>query len=264
MKRNYGLQDLTPDDRDFQLGGFDTLPTILPEEFILPYNVKDQTSTDWCSAFATCAASEVQEEIELEPGYSFAASKELTGDPDTWGQNLRDACKAHQKYGALPRENMTERLYKLPLKERRYWEHWKTLLPLALMHKKKSYFRVTGPNDDYDNIKASIYKYKTPVVTGITFGYPITQTHLEKVKDGFGHAMAIVGWTPTHLIILNSYGTKAGDKGVHYISREVVNHHASRFGAFTFLDVDPEDVNKKRSWLYTFLKRIYVIIMGGK
>lgn len=46
--------------------------------------------------------------MELEPGYSFAASKEISGDPDSWGQNLRDACKAHIKYGGLPAPNTIE------------------------------------------------------------------------------------------------------------------------------------------------------------
>jgi len=262
MKRQYGLQDLEKDDRDFSLGAFDTLPELsdLPSEFELPFTVKHQGTTDWCSAYATCAASEVQEEVELDPAYSFAATKRIQGNVESWGADLRSACKSHVKFGAL--EYIDGRQPNLTLKERRDFKHWDKYRPEATLHRKKSYFQTKGPYDAFDNIRASLVKYHTPVVIGIQFGYKLSEMYLEIPKQGFGHAMTVIGYRDKYLTVGNSYGEQAGDGGVHYISREVINYWVKRYGAFTFIDVDPEQVKynkqygilKGDNWLKQFWK----------
>lgn len=248
---NFGLNPTPEDPRDFSLGGYDPLPQLdeLPSEFRLPFIVKNQGSTDWCSAYASCAASEVQENTELEPGYSFAASKDLTGDPESWGQNLRSACDAHRKYGALAIKDFHADVSG----DKRLFDTWKSYYPVAQNHKKKSYFKITGPYSDFDNIRAALFKYKTPIVIGIQFGYNLKDKYLRQPKEGFGHALAIIGFTTYDdgepvLIVGNSYGKEAGDNGVHYIHKDVINHWAPLYGAYTFIDADPEVV--KHNALY--------------
>lgn len=271
---NFGLQELPPDERDFSLGGFDRLPALkdLPLELRLPFIVKDQGETDWCSAFATCAASEVQEGVELEPGYSFAAGKELSGDVDAWGQNLRTACAAHQKYGALAIEDLDEDISE---RQARHFDNWRRYLPEALQHRKQSYFKITGPYDHFDNIRAALHKYQTPAVVGITFGYDLGDPLLATTKPGFGHAMTVIGYTqrfehlsgPT-LIVGNSYGEEAGLNGVHYVTRSVINENVEKYGAFMFVDAAREDyeynqqwgIKASDNWLMQFVKIGYTVL----
>lgn len=264
---SFGLRELPVDDRDFLLGAYDLLPKLedLPNAIKLPFTVKHQGNTDKCTAYASCAISEVQEKVELDPAYSFAASKEISGNVDAWGQDLRTACKSHVKYGALARKDRPVEISQLPFQEQRYYKTWKDLYPLALEHKKKSYFAITGPYDTFDNIRAALFKYQTPIIIGIQFGYPLTQKLIDSVKNGFGHAMTVIGYRTYEgvdtLIVGNSYGIEAGDNGVHYVTREVINHWAS-YGAFTFIDEDPDTVTynkehgimKSDNWIIQLLK----------
>lgn len=239
-----GLTDLPHDDRDFSLGALYDLPPAesLPPSYILPYIVKHQGDSDFCSAYASCAASEVQEEIELEPAYSFAVSKSISGNVDAWGQNLRDAMKAHVKVGALPK---TLSPYSVESKSDtflRRLENWNISERLTAPQKKKSYVKITGPYDAFDNIRASLIKFKTPIVTGIKFGYPVSEQYFDEPKEGTGHAMAVIGYRDeNYLTLLNSYGGHAGNGGLHYVSRKVINTWAPKFGAYTFVDLSKEE-----------------------
>ena len=246
MKRNYGLQVLPRDEQDFKLGAIDDLPALedLPESFRLPFIVKNQGQTDWCSAYASCSVSEVQEGVELEPAYSFAASKEISGNVESWGQDLRSACKAHVKYGGLEKTKAGD-LAKGTREEKRHFSYWQDKTTEAEEHLKKSFFAISGQYDTFDNIRASLVKYNTPIMVGIQFGYKSTDILFNEIKKGTGHAMVIIGYTKyddgqTVLIIGNSYGEEAGDNGVHYITRDVINYWVDIYGAFTFIDMDKE------------------------
>lgn len=278
-KHNHSLRTLPPDNRDFSLGAFKTLPELkdLPPSFRLPYRVKNQGDTDLCSAYATCAVSEAQEGFELIPEYTFASSKLITGDIEEWGQDLRSACKAHVKFGALAAYEIPETFLDSTPEKLRDFATWQDYQSSAELHKKQSYFLVTGPYDAFDNIRATLYQYQTPIAIGIQFGYPLTQKTLNKIKTGYGHAMTVIGYEVDEdgepvLIVGNSYGEEAGDRGVHYITREVINHWFDTYGAFTFVDVDPEQVkyNQKYgirpgdNWLIQIGKVIKTFIYGGR
>jgi len=104
MKPQFGLLPLPKDKRDFSLGALYKQPKLeeLPESFDLgEMRVKNQGDTDYCTAYASCLASEFQEDVSLWPDYTFAASKKISGNKDAWGQNLRHACKGQTKYGAI-------------------------------------------------------------------------------------------------------------------------------------------------------------------
>lgn len=248
----FGLRELTRDDRDFSLGAFTVLPSLeeLPKEYKmnLPFEAKDQGNTDFCSAYSSCGVSELQEGIELVPEYSFAGSKKLSGDVDAWGQNLRDACKTHQKHGALPVEVAPKSLKLLSNDKKRQWRWYEQLLPKALPQRKKSYFSVTGNYDSYDNIRATIWKYRKEnraVMIGVIFSWNLEQYILDNPQDqGYGHAMYVCGWTEKGLYVRNSYGNKAGEKGLHIVTRDVINEFVPRFGAYMFMDIEKEEAKK--------------------
>lgn len=251
-KNKFGLRELPEDKNDFTFGALGwRLPQLdmLPAEFELdrPFPIKHQGGTDFCSAYASCAMSEIQEGVELYPPYSFAASKAISGNVEEWGQDLRSAMKAHVKYGAMKAGKTT--LVSRVLAE--YPAGDKTYL-------KKSYFQTKGQYDAYDNIRASISKYKDAVEIGVIFSWPLSQYKLDTVaQNGFGHAMYVVGWTEEGLVVVNSYGNEAGKEGVHIMTREVINAFVGRFGAYMMIDIDPEDVKEQADRRLWTLASIY-------
>lgn len=249
-----GLQELPQDDRDLQLGSFWSLPQLeeLPEEFSFePLWIGDQNAEgedDFCSAYATCGASSLQEDKPLYPAYSFALSKQLTGDPEAWGQNLRAAMKAHQKFGAVPTNVVTQGVRDIDPNGRRYIQNYPGQYEeFAEPYRKKSYWKIVGPYDAYDDLRAAIWKFhgerKAPVI-GLVWSWPLARYELNTVGDGFGHAMYIIGWNKDGLLAVNSAGKGAGKGGIHVVSRQVINEYVPRYGAYMFTDMPPEEAKK--------------------
>ena len=253
-KLQFGLQDTIPDNRDFALGAMYKLPSLeeIPKHFALPFIVRDQKDSDFCTAYVSTAVSYVQEDVELEPSYSFAKSKEKQGDVESWGCDLRTAMSIHRD-GAMSSEmagNMN--VNNQPTKYLRDIKNWGNIHRNTVRQfRKKSYFKITGKYDHFDNCKATLYKTKTPIAMGIVFGYKLEDTILDDITtNGFGHAMTIVGFSFLDdgrdvLIILNSYGKKAGKEGIHYMTREVLNNSVERYGAYTFVDIDEDEAKYK-------------------
>lgn len=245
-KDKFGLRPHVEESSDFQLGMWTILPDLkdLPEEFQLddPFPAKDQGNTDFCSAYATCGISQIQEGTELFPEYSFALSKEISGNPVEWGQTLKNALKAHVKYGAIALDDVDPEVLELPNENLRYIDAYpESYKERAVQHKKQSYFFVSGKYDHFDNIRATIHKYQSGVAVGVIFSWDLYAKEIDTYEDqGYGHAMWVKGWTKDALIVKNSYGIRAGDNGVHYVSRDVINHFAGKFGVFVLLDVSPE------------------------
>jgi hypothetical protein len=243
-----GLKPLPKDSRDFVLGAAYILPPLseLPEEFSLGHlTIKNQGDSDMCTAYATCGASEIQEGVALLPEYSFALSKELSGDPQEWGQDLRVACKAHTKVGAVE-ESEREELQLHPIRSEREIKCYPVALrDKAIQHRKKSYFKVEGPYDAFDDIRATIWKFRMEnraVPLGILWNYnPASPIITTPTTEGTGHAMYATGWTKDGLEVVNSMGEFVGDQGVFYISREVINRWVPEYGAFMFSDLTPEE-----------------------
>jgi len=273
MKNNYGLQLLPEDKQDFDIVGFyGFLPDLeeLPESFELPIlEIKNQGGTDFCSAYASCGMSELQEGVQLYSPYSFAASKEISGGIEEWGQDLRSALKAHQKWGALALKDVPEGVKSLSdkaLRDFKVYSH--ELREKAYKYRKKSYFLTKGQYDAYDNIRASIWKFreqKRGVEIGLIFAWPLAQYKLDTIsQNGFGHALYITGWDSEGLIAVNSYGNAAGRAGKHRITREVIEAFVGRYGAYMMIDIDPEDVKKqlqRKEWtLASIYGKILIIL----
>lgn len=258
IKITSGLRETPHDERDFKLGAVFDLPTLesLPSEFELGQTtIRDQTtidpSNDKCSEYGYGVIDELQEGVLTNPDYSFAVSKDISGDPEVFGQDLRTAGLGHVNIGAIEQSqvpagiNVEDHKY-------RYLESWPTdLKDKASNHKKKSLWVVTGPYDSFDNIRATIYKFfldgqQNPVVFGCKFGWSIYQIYMDTITStGSGHAMAIKGWVvrngKTYLKVQQSVGEKAGENGYHFFSREVINDAYEKYKAFTAIDMPRED-----------------------
>lgn len=272
--KQYGLRPTEPDSRDFQLGQIADLPKLadLPREFIIAdLGVRDQGNSDFCSAYMSTAMSEPQEQVVLEPSWSFAKSKEISGDVEQWGQNLRDALKAHTKFGALPSDLSPYSVDTKPTDFLRNIANWPELTNSAYPHRKKSYFKISGPYDAFDNARASMFKFRSVIGSGVNWGWPITQGYLNTIPSGgYGHAVPYLGWTLMEngeevLILKNSYGEKVGFNGYYYVTREVYNHFSNMYGAYMFVDISPEEAKQQMEcgikwddhWFLKIVKRIF-------
>lgn len=259
---NQGLRELPPDTRDFSLGAVFDLPKLedLPAQFLLePLSVKDQGSSDLCTAYATCGMSELQEGVELCPEYSFALGKEISGDPDAWGQDMRTAMKGHVKFGAIEQNHCyvegdggIDPRTQEPNSELRRIENWAPQLKeQAVVHAKRAFFSVDGPYDAFDDIRAALWRFrdeKRGVGLGVLWSWPLSQVVMkEPGTSNFGHMVYAIGWITSeedgkpYLVIQNSAGESAGVKGRHYFSREVVNRFVVTYGAFMFVDLTKEE-----------------------
>ena len=242
-----GLRTLPIDKNDFNLGAVFGVEKDLPQEFIISkadtLKMKNQGASDLCSAYASCSASELQENKELNPEFHFAFSKKLSGDIEAWGQNLRTAVKTSVKFGDLRQID-----YLLGWKGKettRDWNNWGAdLIYFAEEHKKQSYFRADlGFGNKFDLIKSALYKNNSAVVSGLEWKQEYTYCENAIIKStatsGFGHAIAIIGWKlingKEYLIIHNSIGSELGDKGKWYLPREMVEE--LRYGNFCFVDL---------------------------
>ena len=266
-----GLQPLPKDRHDFSFGGTfgkisaDLLPT---EDFVVaePLEIKDQKDSDMCTAYASASVSEDQEGTILEPSYTFARGKELKGSIEGWGLDLRTICKASVEFGFLPKSKSP---FSLETNDRDFladWNNWpSTLDSWSRQHRKYSYFTVDGQKDMFDSIRATLWLNKDEqrsILTGVLWHQEWTDAPegiipKEQGTPMFGHAFKVFGQKEIggeiYLVAQLSNGM-IGDKGLFYFPREVVNREFT-FGAYTFKDIDPDEVKSRMSlWRRLFLK----------
>lgn len=269
---------LTKDNRDFRLGAVFDLPK--PSEipntdwsFDTPLEIKSQIG-DTCTGHAAASSLEDHEGIPLNPYYIFAKAKQIEGDHTTYGSEIRTVCKAVTKYGALPQN-------KSPFadKSRDFLANWKNWPEVydgyAIVHKQASYFAVhTGPYDTFDNIRTALWRFrdkKHSVVAGsywyVEWGNPAGGVIPKVYNRNFGEPQAhafkvritqkMINGEP-YLAIQQSYGPGIGDHGTQYFPREVVNREWKDFGAFMFVDIDPELARAMQiSWIEWFLTTLF-------
>lgn len=281
FKMGFGLLELPPDSRDFSLGAvFGRIPIeeVPDTDFIVsePLKIEDQKRTDFCTGFAVSSVSEDQEGIDLDPLFAFAKIKQVRGEFDLWGANLRDACKAAVKFGFIKKEDSPFTLEK----GRDFlanWKNWpKELDEKALEHRKASYFAIDGYKDLFDAIRASMWQHRaekrsilvgcrwedewTPAEGGIIPKNPGT--------EGSGHAFKIFGQKvingELYLVAQLSNSGSIGDKGIFYFPKEVIIRKLT-FGAYMFKDLSPEEA-KKVAWplwrrILETIKNFFIFLM---
>lgn len=273
------LRILPQDKRDFNLGAIfkqmkvEDIPKI---DFYSSENlhIKDQGNTDYCSGYAVTAVSEDQEEVELLPEFQFYKTKEISGDKEEWGANLRDACKSAVEPGSLPVkgfESMKE-MTRSQILNTFNWPH--SADEVAKIHKKQTFFKVAGRYDTFDNIRCALWQNidkKCSVVTGALWrqewlDVPGGIIPSQYGADGFGHAFKIFGQKiingEIYLVAQLSQGTELGDHGLFYFSREITNKEIGAYGLFMFYDISKEEVknileNKDK---LTILQKIWSLL----
>ncbi len=258
MPKN-SLRTLPKDSRDFNLGAVFPpmdIKEVPLDDFIVaqPLGIKDQGETDFCSAYAVTAVSEDQEGEELIPEYNFFKTKQISGDPEEWGADLRDACKSAVSYGSMTVKGYKEykKLSRSQLLKRESWPDFAD--EIAKYHKKETYFKITdGKHDTFDDIRTALWQHragKSTIVTGALWrsewlNAPNGVIPDEYGDDGFGHAFKIFGQKningKLYLMAQLSQGPYVGDGGIFYLSRKVVNAEIGRYGIFMFKDMSRKD-----------------------
>lgn len=179
-------------------------------------------------------------------------SKQLSGDPSSWGQDLRTIMKAHCKFGTIeqqlspfPFDHSTPREVILdPTK----WNE-EDLAGLAYEHRKNSFFKVDGPYDTFDNFRSILWMHKDEmrsIATGCLWKDSFTKAPGGVIEDkeynevGEAHAFKIFGQVTIdgvmYLKAQLSNGIDIGNMGIFYFPRGVVNREFV-YGAFHFSDM---------------------------
>jgi len=277
-----GLLPLPKDKRDFSLTKLGAMLELPQEDFVVaePLGIKDQFDSDMCVAFASCAVSEDQEGVILSPEYFFSQVKKMKGDWVSWGADLRTACKVAVSVGFL---EQVFNPYKLGEKDRNFianWKNWEIgkFEENAKKHRKKSYFKVDGAFDTFDNFRAALWANraaKRSIKTGARWNSNWTNAEngiipKEKGTVMYPHAFKLYGqkfisrcncenFTATgghqpdcplrtgkgewYLVAQLSNGDTIGDNGIFYFPREVINREFT-FGEYMYVDIDPEQAKK--------------------
>jgi hypothetical protein len=250
-----GLRPTPADRRDFsrhQVFGSPALPD-LPEEYSVGDYMEDQGPTDLCSAYSV-AESEYESKGEVfSPEYQFAKTKQIANDPKSWGADLRQAVQVPCDYGLLPARMATMNWRKDGRDAVADWRNWpESADTLASRYKEGAYFRVDGPFDIFDNIRAALFQHKDEkrsVIVGTRWVWSyeylgadgiahVVPESVIALRSTSWHAWEIKGWKVidgvTYLIgYSHVFGIGAG--GRVYFDRENINKELSYPGAARFM-----------------------------
>lgn len=258
MKANigHGLIGAKKDLRDFPLGSMIGHADVkaLPASYNVstPLLIKDQgLGTDMCTAYALTAVSEDQEGVVLDPFYTFARTRKITGaDRDTWGADLRSACKsALDPYGFVEGDSAELVIpANVTLRNDCLTAYPDSYDFVARKHRKQSFYSVSGPFDFFNQIRSALWQTRDEersVLTGIDWRPEWTDKpdgYVTKIEgdESYGHAIKIFGFESVSgvdfLVAQLSNGKNIGRGGIFSLARNVVNI-ACNYGGFTFLDI---------------------------
>ena len=267
-----GMRSTPNDKRDFSLtkvfGALDPINVPNQDFFVGNPKIKNQGSSDLCTAFAGTLASEYQEGVILSPEWFFAMIKKMRNEFKSWGADLRSIMKAATKVGFLEQKDAP---FTLKDKARDFvanWKNWSvSLLPLARKHAKKSFFKVDGKNGTFDNIRVALWEnrgQRQAVITGCTWRQSWTYAKGGVIPKGaskkqYGHAFVVDGQKMIkdvpHLRVPNSGGVNIGDGGFFYFPKEVVNRDF-RFKKYILIDMDPVKAKKLNKRVLTGQRKV--------
>ena len=217
----------------------------LPKEIVLPkkvdlrrdwWNVGNQGATGSCVGWATASsllryhftkARKIKTNEKISVRFIWMASKEMdeyidypTSFIEDAGTSIKTALKTARKIGALKADIFPFIGKMVTIKEQNF-------LAVAGKLKIKAFFNLINSNQDKLTMFKTWLAYQGPILTSLecdsNWFHPQPGGLLEKYDEKSvcgGHAMSIVGYTPTHFIIRNSWGTRWGDQGFAYASYE--------------------------------------------
>ena len=204
------------------------------------WGIGNQGSTGSCVGWATAdsvlryhftKANKLKKGNHLSVRFTWMASKEMdeySDFPSTFiedsGTSLKAALKISKKFGALTAKHLPFDGDMIQLKE-------KNFLKVASKYKISKYVTLTKDKDTKLELFKQWLAFQGPILTCLDCdknwnnpGKKGLLTTYDKKSINGGHCMSIVGYTPTHFIIRNSWGKEWGDKGFAYASYDYAQH----------------------------------------
>lgn len=235
---------------DWQIGKAITMGYI-PEKPVLPktvnlhrawWGISDQGTTGSCVGWASTdsllryhfsMAGKIKKGSKLSVRFVWMSAKETdqyVDYPSTFvedaGSSIKTALDVARKFGVLTAKQFPFNGKMVNIKEKNY-------LQVVGKLKIKAYFNLARIKSEKLKLFRLWLAYRGPILTTLD-----CDSSWDKIKaDGFlekydkksidkenpsGHAVAIVGYTETHFIIRNSWGTGWGRKGFAYASYDYV------------------------------------------
>lgn len=222
----------------------------LKENFKLPKSVDlrrdwwpvgNQGSTGSCVGWSTghsllryhmVKAKKIKQDEKISVRFIWMASKEMdeyreypTTFIDDAGTSLKQALITAKKVGALKADILPFKGKMAKIPESKFKE-------TAAKLKITAYFNLIDRKKDKINMFKNWLAQRGPILTcldvdsswdNLMKNGKDTMEKYMKNKDERGHAVSIVGYTPTHFIIRNSWGPKWGNNGFGFASYEYVN-----------------------------------------
>lgn len=210
---------------------------VLPKKIDLRrdwWTIGNQGNTGSCVGWATAdsllryhfvKAKKIRSSERMSVRYIWMAAKEMdeyVDFPSTFledsGTSIKTALKTVKKYGSLKASDLPFSGKMVTIKE-------KNFLQIAGKLKISAWYNlIKNEADKLESFKRWLH-CSGPILTSLN----CDKSWFDVKKDGLlenyikdpnnpGHAMSIVGYTPTHFIIRNSWGTGWGDKGFAYAS----------------------------------------------
>lgn len=272
MNIKQGLRPLPKDKLDFIYSQkFGAIP---PPDFPFmvgePLNLEKQGPDDTCGAHMVCRARGLQEKTELSPAYQFMLIKELEGDPNSWGSDLRTIAKSALK-GSL---ETNESPFTIRDKGRDFivnpqnWEQTPMGIRFELdmrakKHKAQSYFFLNsrGYQDIFDACRSAMYQhraYNRAIGAGLMW---CPEWDNKEIVKEYGtpivaHAILLAGQDiiekQPYIVVQNS------DNRLIKFSREVINQ-GLKYGAVMWIDENADQMKKelwtRLQWIRYFLRR---------
>jgi len=225
----------------------------------------------------------------MDPLFQFQAIKQITGNWQAPGADIRSACLARQKIGSIPKNKspFTHLEGKPTDKDRNFLANpanWPATLATEASKHEGAFFTVDGPYDAFDNIRSALWQNKQAgIKSGVIFGLMwrpewntmpggiINDTYATPAGDP--HCVRLIGQKiingVPYIKMQQSWGDWYGDKGFVYLPRNVINMEATTgFGMFTFKDMTVNDakyyaangINVNDNWLVQIAKAFYNFI----
>ncbi len=196
------------------------------------WKVGNQGETGACVGWATAdsllryhftKAKKIKPGERMSVRFIWMASKEMdeyvdypTTFIDDAGTSLKSALKVTRKFGALKANHFAFDGKLVKIKEGNF-------LKVASKYKVKAYFNLTKKQSGKLELFKEWLAFNGPILTCLDCDSSWNDvkkdgllTKFDKKSVEGGHAISIVGYTETHFIIRNSWGTDWGHKGFAY------------------------------------------------
>lgn len=206
-----------------------------------PISIKEQSYTNYCSAFATSAAAEYHEGVELSAEFQTAAIGEIAGARIVNGATVKQAMKAATEIGFLPQTLSPFKFERDGFEKPADLANYSLELQAkAFPQRQKGYFKVSrGYADDmrdFDMIRLNLWLGRTtntPIIAAgywyDNFNYPDSygRVSMPTGKPIANHMYLIIDWCnifgEPHLVCQLSSGRDFGVDGIIFMPADVVD-----------------------------------------